>query len=359
MGIGSALIGLGAGILWVAQGSLLTACCSETDRGRWSGIFWASFMGGNAAGNFATAALESTDAVSNSALFLVLAAVAACSSFCFAVLTQKHGFMSSGRLWSSFSLDSCKSTDKAELLTEMGQNVKRGDEDESLGKDVHELLVVFAKPQLLVLAPLLLFIGSEQAFWSGAFTGIIGDAWGSTDVALASGVLAVADILASIVTGVALDFCQLRHPRWGPRIVLVIVIAVFCCGLALVVARVRPVAALVTSSNHSDHSMGKRDGHTAPAVVFAAAVLMGLGDGGVNTAITARLGRLAEDVGMLPRRTAFQYFQCVNVLMTGVSFAYMRCWPLEHSLMQAKILLVLVIISATCFTLFAQPLAVS
>ena len=35
----SALLGLAAGLLWVAQGSLLTASTTSENRGRWSGVF--------------------------------------------------------------------------------------------------------------------------------------------------------------------------------------------------------------------------------------------------------------------------------------------------------------------------------
>jgi len=134
-------------------------------------------------------------------------------------------------------------------------------------------------------------------------------------------------------------------------------IGLLCGGGTLAVTHVRPAAAEISTS--SGRSNG---GGGAPASAFTAAVFMGLGDGTINTVATARLGCLAEDVGILPRQTAFQYFQCVNVLMTGVSFAYMRTWPLVPvggSLVQIWILAVLAAISAASFTLLAKPVLVT
>ena len=85
------MLGVGAGLLWVAQGSLLTACTTDANRGRWSGIFWASFMGGNAAGNISSSALIDClggDKSAVSTMFVVMAAIAALSSLSFALLVK-------------------------------------------------------------------------------------------------------------------------------------------------------------------------------------------------------------------------------------------------------------------------------
>ena len=113
--------------------------------------------------------------------------------------------------------------------------------------------------------------------------------------------------------------------------------------------------------SHSYNGTTDRQGHTGeeeyalPLAAYTAAALMGAGDGIMNTVAVARLGRLAEDDMMLPRTTAFQFFQCVNVFMTGVSFVCMRYWPLSESLVQVWILLALACSSALAFTLFTVP----
>ena len=67
------------------------------------------------------------------------------------------------------------------------------------------------------------------------------------------------------------------------------------------------------------------------AAFFAAAVCFGASDGIVSTTVLTRLGVLADDVGLFPRESAFQFFQVVNVLMTCASFVYGPQMPLNQS----------------------------
>ena len=359
--IGSVLLGVGAGILWVSEGSLLNASCTESNRGRWSGIFWGSFMTGSAAGNFVTAFLLSGAGgfdVKSSTLFYIFAAVAAVSVLCFAVLVRPRGpslpaapasplllgNKADAAVDATASIEAGRERGNARVAPEEERTVA-APADESLLRDIRELLALFCKPQLLVLAPLLLFIGCENGFWSGANNGLIGGAWGAEKVALVCGTLAVFDITASVVAGAALDSCAVKCCGWGSRIVLVCGVASFAGGVAITVAVVRPAALAVAAGSDGD----------LPPLAFVAAALMGVGDGTMNTVTTTRLGQLAEDAHMLPVRTAFQFFQCVNVLMTGVTFALQANFPLEKSFVQIYVLGALAAAAAGFFALFARP----
>ena len=66
-------------------------------------------------------------------------------------------------------------------------------------------------------------------------------------------------------------------------------------------------------------------------MAYGAAACMGVGDGVSNTLAIARLGLLSDDLGLLSRQTAFQIFQCINVMMTCVSFVYAPLLPLAAS----------------------------
>ena len=365
--VGSALLGVGAGILWVSQGSLLNASCTEANRGRWSGIFWACFMSGNACGNFVTALLiRYVAGVSNSTVFLILAAVAALSSVLFAVLVRARpagespsalsvataasdvGFLSSDhddKTESLLLIPVAAAVDEFESELHESASTSEVTTPDSLLNDVRELLAVFVKPDVLVLLPVLLFIGAENSFWSGAYNGILGDAWGAEAVALVSGTLAVADILASIAAGSFLDkFGKTQQcGGWGSRLLLLTGLGAFVGALAIIVFCVRPAATAMSVSS------------SPPALAYVAGALMGCGDGIANTVITTRLGGLAEDALLLPRRTAFQFFQIFNVMMTCAGFFYMAQWPLGSSLVQVYILLTLIAASALLFALFARP----
>ena len=154
----SALLGFGAGLLWVAQGSLLTACTTEADRGRWSGLFWASFMGGNAAGNFSSSALVRETSVST--MFIVLSAVAALSSVSFMLLVRPR------RTVVIVTTDPAIDGGHAVLLQEQAPA-------QTLMGDLRTLWAVLFQRQTLCLLPILLFIGAENAFWGGEFASLV------------------------------------------------------------------------------------------------------------------------------------------------------------------------------------------
>ena len=75
-----------------------------------------------------------------------------------------------------------------------------------------------------------------------------------------------------------------------------------------------------------------------PWTAYMAAALMGAGDATANTVVLSRLGSLADESGLLPRETAFQYFQVANVAMTALAFLYAPLIPLTVSPYQPLLL---------------------
>ena len=69
----SVMLGFGGSLLWVSQGSILTASSCDEDRERDTGIFWACYMGGNTCGNLSASLILSKFDVSTQILFLVFA----------------------------------------------------------------------------------------------------------------------------------------------------------------------------------------------------------------------------------------------------------------------------------------------
>jgi hypothetical protein len=49
--IGSVLVGLGASLIWVAQGEFTSICASEETKGFYFGYFWAMYMSAEVFGN--------------------------------------------------------------------------------------------------------------------------------------------------------------------------------------------------------------------------------------------------------------------------------------------------------------------
>ena len=277
--LGSVVLGCGAGLLWVAQGSLLTACTTEANRGRWSGVFWAAFMAGNAAGNFSSAALVRATSVST--MFVVLSGVAALSSVCFAALVRPRRTvrLATGR----DDGDDGGASAHADLLHDAAALPAQ-----SVGDDLRALGGVLARRETLCLLPLLLFIGAENAFWGGEFASLVSRLGAADSVGLVVGSLALADMAASVLAGLLID-------RGRPLVALLLGLAAFGAALLLVTFQLLPL--LATDDDDADDAnddANDDDPSSLPWTAFAAAALMGTGDAAANTVALSRLGSLAE-----------------------------------------------------------------
>ena len=317
----SAILGCAAGLLWVAQGSLLTASTTASNRGRWSGTFWAMFMAGNSLGNFSAAAIVGATSVST--MFLVLAGVCLLSSMLLVLLVRPRRMVPS---FIDAYADPLVSSDRGGGGGNnnggggggggSGGDGSGGDNDDSasLFDDLQELLRALCQRESLSLLPLLIFIGAENAFWSGEFASLASRfKGGAGGASLAAGTLAAAEIAASLVAGVAVD-------RDWPTFGLIFGLVAFCAALVLIQLCVVPQLAPVAD---------RADEPRLPWTAFLAAALMGIGDAAANTVVTARLGSLADEHGLFKREAAFQYFQSTNVAMMALAFVYAPYAPLE------------------------------
>ena len=115
-------------------------------------------MAGNAVGNFSAAGLVGATSVAS--MFLVLSAVCVSSSLLFALLVRPRLAV----------LSSASYADPL-IAAHGGHRGGGGGEDDddsaSLCKDMRELLRALCQRESLCLLPLLVFIGAENAFWSG------------------------------------------------------------------------------------------------------------------------------------------------------------------------------------------------
>ena len=294
----SALLGIGAGILWVSQGSVLAGSCPHEQRGRWSGIFWGSFMAGGAAGNFFGAAAIA-DNMQVSQVFTSLGVVALLS-IALALCTVRPR---PRRHDAEMALIANMHTD--EVLE------ARSAEATSVYGDLLNLCSALRCAPIACLVPSLLFIGCENSFWGGAFTDVTSQVGGPELVATTSGTLALADICSSLICGALLD-----RNIVDARLVLCASFISFLggSGITLYVSRIE------TGAN------------SAVIMLYMAGTLMGAGDGIANTTVLTRLQIFSERHSLLSRRTAFQLFQCVNVSMTSLTFALLTFRPATSSM---------------------------
>ena len=363
--ISSAFLGAGAGLLWVSQGSLLTASTNHANRGRWTGAFWASFMAGNAAGNLGASALV-TATSSTSTMFFGLAAVGALSTMSFAIVVRPRP---SSQLPPSQlpPLQLPPSQDSVERITverraaeaerrssaaaaatpsACHENVTQASQasvlapsvigaddaadagEPSLSRDVCALARLLVTRQTAALLPLMLFTGAQAAFWGGEYPSIISRLGASHSIGFVICSLALSDMLFSVLCGVAVD-------RGHAKLALLAGLTASCTGLALIQLRILPLlpsnstlpslsgggggggggghAGGTVHGYRIDDGIGEAihstggvqngtDDASAVALVFTAAILLGCGDAAVNTFTISRLGSLSEDVALLEAR---------------------------------------------------------
>lgn len=312
---GSLLLGAGAGAVWVAQGSLLTKCSEPSQRASLAGVFWAWYMGGNCLGNVAATFIEKT--LSLQGLFVSLGLVTLLSSAIFAIGVQPRSRLS--------ETDSGQIKMAEQLLPNMLDGPKA-----HTVPPMQAFAGLFFKRHTLFLVPALLFIGSENSFWAGAFTKIISQHGATDSIGPVLSCLAAADMLSSIVAGRISDWCARRQPanyvgRTPPgTAVLGVGVCVFLMGLVLLATRL-----LLTPDSFANG---------APIEAFVCAVCFGVGDGVTNTVVISRLGSLAEDRGWFAPEVAFMFFQSVNVAATSAAFFYAPVLPLDTSFAQLWIL---------------------
>jgi MFS family permease len=82
--------GLGAGILWVAQGKYISLCATSSTRGFINAYFWTIFMSSQVIGNLMAAHLLNEGA-DQSTLFLLFAVIALLGSMLMLALGQPIG----------------------------------------------------------------------------------------------------------------------------------------------------------------------------------------------------------------------------------------------------------------------------
>jgi hypothetical protein len=150
-------------------------------------------MAGNAAGNFAAAGVIEFTSVSDS--FLVMGCVGVLSSLCFATCVRR-------RPEPALVPSAAASLDRPLVGA---RDEADGDEEDSLRRDLSELGMVLRHGATRALLPLLLFIGAENAFWSGDFASIASRLGGDQAASLLIGVLAGSEVLASVAAGCLVD----------------------------------------------------------------------------------------------------------------------------------------------------------
>lgn len=386
----SVILGFGGSILWVASGSYLTRCSAEHERGRNTGIFWSLFQMSAVIGNLSAYAIFQH--VTSTQLFTVLCVVGCCGAAMLLALKPlperfypkySSGATSAvgagmGRRNSTAYLSSSAAAATAPTEPDVSINVSSASSAHSasdaevdveatilplplttsahplvvplpvvlvpssssvpavtfavnptVSSLVREVLGMFGDSRLMLLMPLMVFLGLEFSFWNGEFPQLLP----RESIGL---VLCTAGVM-EVAGGVGLGWVS---DRWGRSAALLLGSSVFSIGLYL-------------STTHLMFHEGVAPAWSDVKVyAYVSAACFGLGDAAFNTQvysfISAEFSRSAES----RITSAFAVFNfLVNVGMAS-GFFYGLAVPMHSAKgtrTQVFVLVVMLAIASTGF----------
>jgi MFS family permease len=161
----SIVIGVGAALLWTAQGSLVTVMASTTTLGFFNGVFWALFMGNYIVGGLVTQFVLKY--YSETVLYAVFSSLAVASVAGLFMIRTTPSIKSSGKQ---------KKAEPFNLL---------------------ETVKLIVDKKFLFLWPAIAYSGFTSAFYNVIYTDYIGKTW----VGFALVVFGICEVLGSVVGG--------------------------------------------------------------------------------------------------------------------------------------------------------------
>lgn len=302
---GSVLVGIGAAVIWTAQGNFLTLNSDDNTMGRNSGIFWALFQCSLLIGNiyvyFAFAGTESISDSIRTQLFIVLSSVAVAGVLLFLFLRKPPQIDTSGIL--NFS-----SADSPERKSKKGP----------LEAFMSSLRLMKTRDMLL-LSVTFAYTGFELTFFSGVYPTAVGHnehfgAGAKSLLGLCGIFIGVGEILGGALFGI-FGRHTIKYGR-DPIVMLGMVVHMVCFYLIFL-------------NLQSDSPMKETSLPTyIPSnyyLAIACAFLLGFGDASFNTQIYSLLGYLYQD----DSAPAFAIFKFVQSATAAAGFFYS-----QHLLLQ-------------------------
>lgn len=304
----SALLGMGGGILWTANGEVIAKNSPGDTKPRNTGIFWSWFNMSALVGNtFLYFQLGNSETISDDTrhtIYLVLGGFSIAGLLSFVLLKPNVA-----------TLDECEV-----------------DDEQSAWQPIKDGMRFAVSPNMGLLYGAFIFTGLSLNFWSSVYIVIIGNVFPKRNyLALAGICVGIGQVSSGFVWSV------LTY-KIGRKGVLLCTTLVYCTALALVylafpsdaatTAEVRAQGVPIIASNIY--------------LSLFIALLIGLGDGGFNVTIYATLGQLWEETPA----PAFAVFKFVQGMLATVAFLYCGVLLLPYQLL---ILALTCVMGSFCF----------
>lgn len=327
----SAVIGIGAALIWTGHGQYLTENSDNDTMSRNAGIFWAIFQMSQFAGNlfvfFIFSDSEIIDADKRKIVFAVLTGLAVVGTLVLGVLRRSPQRLSLGEA------EGVSSADKELRLPEPVR-------EEPLLAAWHaflDALRLFITPNMLLLSLLFIYTGLELTFYSGVYSSSVGftKAMGEGRKSLVglSGIfIGVGEVVGGAVFGILASKISGRCGGW-PVVLTGLFVHLFAfISIFLNLPNNAPF------KDTDDQAIIK----SSPTLAMAGSLALGFGDACFNTQVYSLLGVLF----VKESAPAFALFKFCQSVAAAISFSYSTILGLY---VQLAVLLVTIFLGTASF----------
>ena len=319
----SVVVGIGAALIWTAQGNFLTINSNEETIGRNSGIFWGilqcSLLFGNMFVYFYFKGEYKITDHSRQVLYTVLLVCALIGTFSF-IFLRKTTNQTYSQLTNENENGEVVNDEVGPTLTTNSNQVTT-----TTPFDAFRRCVLLLKTRnMILLSTTIAYTGFELTFFSGIFGNAIGNIDKSklSDPKRQIGLIGMSIGVGEIVGGLLFGIFGKLTNKYGRDPVVLIGFLVHMVTFYLIFLNVPNDAPLNTTSGESWLE------YNLYIYVFSA-FLLGFGDSSFNTQIYSILGTLyAEDSA-----PAFALFKFVQSVAAAIGFAYGTVLTLKYQLL--------------------------
>lgn len=324
--LGSVLVGLGAAVLWTAQGNFLTINSDSETVARNSGIFWAllqcSLLFGNMYSYFVLKGSSDITAEERTKLYTALSGAAAAGILCMLLLRKK------------------RSTDGEDLVnmpaSEGSLNVEKTSRKEGPIQSIVRSFHLLKTKEMLLLSVAIAYSGFELTFFSGVYgTCISNNQHFGTD---AKGLLGISGMFigaGEIIGGTLFGLFGKRTNQHGRDPIIVLGFIAHIVSFYLIFINL-PSQAPINASDEATYIMSNQ------YIAIFCSFLLGFGDSSFNTQLYSILGFMFPE----DSSPAFALFKFVQSLTAAIAFFYSGSLILHWQLL---ILVVLGTLGTLCF----------
>ena len=165
------LNGLGASVLWVAQGEYFSKCATESTKGFYFGLFWSWYQGSQILGSF-FGGLIFGENYSKTIFFVIMSAIALFATICMGFTRKPYIYQCQYK--QSILLSNQELYYTTQTLTPLPEyKTPNQPEETRFYDDILGTLKMLISPKMLRLWPQMLWTGVSISYWSGLLTPIM------------------------------------------------------------------------------------------------------------------------------------------------------------------------------------------